>query len=297
MVDIPDILNVFAVVATSLILAYVAFWALTVRRALLVPVYMREALGVALIAVLLALSNVVVTAEGYLYLGGAFGAIGQGAFGLFFVFLLVLFYWVDSSVRAVRRSDPLGRDTFHWSKLRLVLWAFSLPGQVLVVAVSIIGAVTSGLASTAASSAPSAGWIGLLLTVVLVGAIGIPIFSAAVMLPVIARRTADLTFRSQLIWFGAFGITYVILCNQLGNDSIFPSDWYNLFFGYLGLAICAYCLYRSVSSLIPTFRPLLATGAQVGPARGVGKGSPADAGESAGPSDPTGLQRKDSRGD
>lgn len=255
MADIPDILNIAGVVVSSAILAYVGFWALRVRRALLVRVYRSEALGTALIVIFLALTEIVGTTAAYLYGGGAFGVFNgaaSGGFGLFFAFLLVLFFWVDSSVRAVKRSDPRARDTFHWSKLRIVLWAFSLPGQILIYAVTAFGLITLGVAATSTGSAPSGGLIGLVLEVILTGAIAIPIASAAVMLPIIARRTADMTFRSQLLWFGAFGISYLIICNQLGQTiGLFPSQWYNLFFGYLGLAVCGYCLYRSVSSLVP----------------------------------------------
>jgi hypothetical protein len=45
---------------------------------------------------------------------------------------------------------------------------------------------------------------------------------------------------------------YLLVVDQLGIDSVFPSQWYNLFFGYVGLSLCAYCLFRSVSSLVPT---------------------------------------------
>lgn len=271
--DILDILNVSAVAASSLILMFVVFWALTVRRALVVRVYRSEALGTALISIFLAFTNIVNTVVAYLYGGGPFWAIGEGAFGFFFIFLLVLFFWVDSSVRAVRRSDPLARDTFHWSRLRVVLWVFSLPGQILVVVVSVVGAIALGPAAEATSSPPSTGWIGALLTVLLFGAIFIPIISAVVMLPIIARRTADKTFRAQLIWFGAFAIAYLLIVNILGEVSGFPSGWYDLFFGYIGLVVCAYCLYRSVSSLTPTYRPPLVMGPEAGPALGVGQES------------------------
>ena len=267
-----DILNLFGVAASSIILVYVAFWALNVRRALPVHAYKRQALGIALIAISLALANVVDTIEAYVYIGTPFGAIGQSGFGLWFVFLLFLFYWVDSSVIAVRKSDPKARDTFHWSRLRIVLWAFSLPGQVLIFFVSITSLILSGPTASANSSAPSGGLIGVVLLVVLVGAIFIPLASAVVMLPVVARRTADRTFRTQLIWFAAFAVVYFVFVNQLGSISCpnnactiptqVSAEWFGLYISYVGLALGAFCLVRSVSSLVPN-SPVLPTSAKV----------------------------------
>jgi len=255
----PDFANLLGVVASSIILVYVAYWALNVRRALPVHAFRRQALGVALIAIALAVSNMVNTIEAYVYIGSPFGAIGQSGFGLWFVFLLFLFYWTDASVLAVRRSDPRARDTFHWSRLRIVLWAFSLPGQLLIFFVSFVGLILAGPTASANSSAPTEGWIGPLLTIVLTGAILIPLASAVVMLPVAALRTADKTFRTQLIWFAAFAIIYFVIVNQLGNigcpsgcyTAQVPFEWFSLYIQYVGLGLGAYCLVRSVSSLIP----------------------------------------------
>ena len=37
--------------------------------------------------------------------------------------LLSIFYFTDATMKAARRSDPLLRDTLHWSRIRIPLWA------------------------------------------------------------------------------------------------------------------------------------------------------------------------------
>ena len=139
----------------------------------------------------------------------------------------------------------------------MVLWGLTLPGLVLYFLATIVALVTLGPASAYAPSTPS-GWIGTVLVIIVYAGFIVPVVSAAVMLPVVARRTADLTFRAQLKWFGAFTMIFLVLGTLLGDLMPLPSLWYDILFYFLGLAIGSYCLVRSDSSLVPvTAHPMI----------------------------------------
>jgi hypothetical protein len=239
-----DVLNISAVAAVALILGYTAFWAVRVRGALAVPAYRKQAMGIVLIVSVLDMTLIGVTVSAYVVYGNAQGAIGNGAFGLFFVLLLTIFYWVDSSVTAARRSDPLSRDILRWSRLRILLWIAIIPASAIVIPVNIL---TAGVAST--GSPPS--WTAPFL---ILGIFGPPI-SGAVMLPLAARRAGDPAFRLHLRWFGLFALAFLVgdLLTNLQPDPVVA-----LFSSYVASLVEAYCLYRSVLSLTPLKSPRVA---------------------------------------
>jgi uncharacterized BrkB/YihY/UPF0761 family membrane protein len=54
-----------------------------------------------------------------------------GYFGIAFVLtgFIILFVWIDATIRVARRSDPLHRNTIHWTAIRylvLIGVAFSI---------------------------------------------------------------------------------------------------------------------------------------------------------------------------
>ena len=111
---------------------YVLYVALKVRQSLAVGQYRRHALGIGIVAIVFVADQV----------SNFFPALNTGIWnylGLatFAAFALGLLYWVDSSVLAARRSDPLYRDTFHWSKLRWVAWGASVAAFVFVIGTSL----------------------------------------------------------------------------------------------------------------------------------------------------------------
>ncbi len=232
-----DILNISAVAVVTLTLGYAAFWGLNVRRVLAIQVYRNQALGIALIALTLGLTNIGVTANAYLFYHNPLDAVGNGGFGLFFAFLVTFFYWIDASVMAFRRADPQPREAFRWSKLRIALWIGVLPAPAVVIPFDILNPLSNVNASPPA-------WVAVML----VPGIFIPLISGAILLPMIARRTIDPLLRGHLKWFGYFALVYLVIANLLGND---PGGAWSLFFGYVGLSAAAYCLYRSVLFLVP----------------------------------------------
>jgi hypothetical protein len=235
-----DVLNIVAVAVVASVLGYTALWAVRVRGALAVPAYRSQAMGIALIASVLDLALVGGTVSAYLVFGNGEDAVGNGAFGLFFVLLLTIFYLVDSSVMTARRSDPLSRDTFHWSKLRKILWIAIIPASVIVIPFDVLNA-------GAAVLGPPPAWAAIFL----VPGIFIPPISGAVMLPLAGRRAGDPALRRHLTWFGFFAVSF-LAGNLLMNltDPVF-----GLFSSYVASLAQAYFLYRSVLSLTPLRSP------------------------------------------
>jgi len=98
---------------------YAGYWAFSIRHALAVPLYRRQALGIGFIVLAIWTS----LAE--------FAGVPRSlslriyapltTFSFYFLFF-VIFYWIDASVLASRRSDPLLRDTLYWSKVRIPPW-------------------------------------------------------------------------------------------------------------------------------------------------------------------------------
>jgi len=240
MSSVFDVANILAVTAVTVGLGYATFWALNVRKALVIRVYSRQALGIALLASILGLWTIAFTASAYLVYGNPLDALGNGGFGLFFPFLAALLYWIDASVLAVRRSDPLSRNILHWGKVRWPLWAGTLPALVVAVPVNIYAVITNG--GNAGTAPPWA-------AVILIPGIFIPVISGAVVLPIISRWTRDPMLRNHLRWFAVFAVVF-LLSLLLGNGPG-SNELSGLAVTYVGLFACAYCLYRSALALTP----------------------------------------------
>jgi uncharacterized membrane protein len=211
------------------VLAYTVYLSVTLRRALSVGEYRKQALGVGLVALawmLLLLDYVVQAVTGS-------WAIFSVGFGLV---MMTLFYWIDSSVLAARRTDPLVRDTLWWARLRYVLWAL------------IVGA-TVGAASLASYYQAT---IGTEPWFMFNGQYGVGYMPAwfvlaagVIALPVSASRARDKLLRRNIGWLGAF----VILIQIVGFE---PSSVANSQFGIFGvLFLASLCLHLSARSLVP----------------------------------------------
>src|SRR5208282_2621530 len=95
----------FLIVAVP-IYSYAAYWAFSIRHALAVRLYRRQAFGIGFIilAIWFTMGAFVLVPSTNLKL---YTALTDPSF--YFLFI-VLFYWIDASVLATRRSDPLLRD-------------------------------------------------------------------------------------------------------------------------------------------------------------------------------------------
>ncbi len=213
----------FLVVA---IFGYSSYWAFIIRRALVQRLYRRQAWWVGWMAIyFVALSTFLTLALTFNVnllpiniLGGLLISSG----------FIVLFLWIDSTIRVARRSDPLYRDTARWSKLRY-FWGLATVG-------GAIGALFDSITSGFNSVAPFSG----------------ALFFGAITLLLSAKRSGDPTLRRHLKWTGL-----CIFILWLGNQIIGPlfnliSDAYfveSIALGLVGLS--AYSLYRSARSLAP----------------------------------------------
>ncbi len=205
---------------------YSAFWAFTIRRVLLTGLYRRQAFWVGAMGIyfvsLSAFLSVALTFELNAFYVNLLGAliISSG--------FTLIFLWIDSTVRIARRSDPLFRDTLHWSKLRYLFWFVTLGGAV--------GAFFTSIYSGFAAATPFGG----------------ALLFGAIALLLSAKRSGDKTLRRHLRWTGL-----CIFLLWLGSQVQQPLS-YHIADPYLAQSLTwplvlagAYCLYRSARSLIP----------------------------------------------
>ncbi|MDA4131209.1 MAG: hypothetical protein OK457_10600 [Thaumarchaeota archaeon] len=225
-----DLSGIITVISISIGI-YAVFWAFKIRKALFVRLYRNQALGMGIVVVLILLFTSIIVAEIVLP--------SVQILLLPWVWLgpLVLLFWINTSVNAGRRSDPLLRDTLQWKKLRFIILSL------------IIFDILSGLAVLSLSIR-----IPYEITLIL---IFLPFFSicvvGAIVLTIAARRSKDMIFRRHMAWFGIF---VAIFIGGLAFAAVTYA--YNYEANSLGLPLFllleAYCLYRSVKSLIPLNR-------------------------------------------
>ena len=237
-------LNDVSIISTALTIiigaffSYGAYWAFTIRRALMARLYRNQALWVGTGAVYFVALSAFITLALLFGASGVFVNLLAAAF--IFLGFVVIFDWIDSTVRVARRSDPLLRDTLHWSKLRYFVGITSTIGLFFNVVFNVILTNSSFI---------------LLGTPALLGYVGTVLFLGALALLLSARRSGDLTLRRHLKWFG-LGAALLWLSGQIsspwakitGDSFLTPIVTYSLF------AMAAYCLYRSAKSLVPLGR-------------------------------------------
>lgn len=233
------------------VIAYSDFWALNIRRALAVRLYRTQALGVFLVGL---------AVIGYIFTWDLYNGLGIDSnlyttLEILFSFAIppiVTFYWIDSSVRIARRSDPLLRDVLHWKIVRVVLWAWigvAFLSLVVAVGSSALYDAMHGLLNSTSSSGPPA--LGLFLFLLS------PIFVVAITGPIVLRRaakwTGDRRFAKHLLWFGLFIffvlISLVAIFLPLGSG--FAGSLQFQIEVAIPEIIGGYCLYKSVRWLVP----------------------------------------------
>src|SRR5579862_5646250 len=96
-----DLLSIAGLAIVSVIFAHSAFWALNIRRALAVPLYRNQALGL----------EFVILEAGFLSTFILFFGDNQLFIPIVWVVDFGVFYWINASMLAARRTDPLLRDT------------------------------------------------------------------------------------------------------------------------------------------------------------------------------------------
>lgn len=229
------------------IYSYAAYWALSIRHALAVPLYRRQAFGIGFVvlAIWSTLGVFVLVPSSNLRL---YTALTNPAF--YFLFI-VLFYWIDASVLAVRRADPLLRDTLYWNKIRIPFWIaniFIWTIPLLVTANAVIaGNVTlmNQLNSGNFSNSLAGRLFGIIYSLPI-----IVLICAIIYLPAIAIRSKwDKALRRHFLWFAPSAVCLLVLfffgimSTSIGHVILVPV-----------LGIMGYSLYRSAKALVPLNR-------------------------------------------
>jgi len=217
---------------------YAAYWAFTIRRALVVRIYRNQALWLGVLCVVLA-------GTGWgLYTNNTIISNTSNVFSV--VEILGLFALADSSIRVARRSDPLLRSILQWEKVRIPVWI-------------ALGALTILLVTT-----------GLVVIGYFVGLIILLGFPTATALLIGARRSGDPLLQRDLKWLGVFLLCVVAtVIVPFLESGLFSAD--DIIYSYPAIPgividiLAAYALYRTARSLAPMNRLSLEAGPKAEP--------------------------------
>jgi hypothetical protein len=215
--------------------------AAAIQRVLPVKLYKNQARGISLVAVgLIVLSSAQIA-------GAAFGT--PVGFPFIDFTWIVLFYWIDASIQASRRSDPLLRDTFRWSLVRVAVWVLMVGSMAIILAFAAYQVVAEGVPLSATANLPFGGTQGTL------GFLSyfLPIILGAIYLPIAALRSRDPTLRRHLERFGLFVLCFMIVILTFGLAFIIGAGWSSVAQSEI-LALGSFFLYRSARSLVPLNR-------------------------------------------
>lgn len=240
---LSDVSTVSIILASlvGVVFAYGAFWALTIRKALMNYVYRKQAFWAGVVALYFVAQSVFI-ALAIMYNQVNF-YVNLTAAGFITVGFAVIFVWIDSTILVARRSDPLQRNTLRWSKVRYFIGITTTIGLFFNLLFNVIFANQSGPPFDLLGNPPLVGFIGTLL---LLGAIALLLS---------AERSGDLTLRRHLKWFG-MGAASLFVSGQIGSPwaKIAPDSIFVPIVTYAIFAIAAYCFYRSSKSLAPLGR-------------------------------------------
>jgi predicted small integral membrane protein len=233
--SIPVLLCTLLALFDAVIFLYTSYLSFEIRNVLAVKLYRRRALWVAGIGAYFVAFFIFATVANTFsipdetplsVITGIFAYAGGVAF----------FVWINSTINVSRRSDPLRRDSLHWSQLR---WFF---GFLIFVGTffGIIFNLTTLVEFVRAT--PLYGPVGLVL---LVG--GIATYRSA-------TRSADIGLRTHLRWFGLFAIlawATTALESGIFANVLIPDQTALDALSYAIFLIGGYALYRSARSLLP----------------------------------------------
>ena len=226
---------------------YAGFWALNIRRALAVGIYRSQASGTGLLAAAIAATIVTVAAD---VTGNQFVILPAPL-----ALAISSFYFIDASTQALRRSDPLLRDTLRWSRSRRYLW-------VVVFVLAVASALGNLEFSTTSKYYTPEAFVLTQSLFLFVFGIG------AIIIPLGAVRSKDLTLKRHYKWFGSF-LVFLLLFTVVAGAAPPINFLSETGFGVFVLAdfeaasilmfMGAYSLYRSARSLAPLNRLVLGT--------------------------------------
>ncbi len=223
---------------------YGSYWAFTIRRALVARLYRVQSLWVGVVGVYLA--GLLYAGEFTLIASLAGANLDPVALGIFGVLLfggfVMIFAWVDATVRLARQSDPLARDTLHWSRLRVVLWGLLFLWGLLIVTM-VIAIFIEFIAPQLIASVPAPAQVSVVG--LLIPSLSTFLIPGAAALLLSGIRSRDPNLRKHLKWFGLFVasglfVTVIGLITLVAKGGLLFSP---------ALLAPPYCLYKSARSL------------------------------------------------
>jgi hypothetical protein len=227
-----DLVSIAGLSVVSVVFAYAAFWAFNIRTGLAVPLYRNQAAGLAL----------VILEAGFISLFVLFFPNNQLFIPILWIVDFGIFYWINASMLAARRTDPLVRDTIHWRRLRFLILGVAVLG---VVTATFLLFSTNNFGAGVGHYNPNAPAFYLVALFTPAFSIFIP---AGAGLAMAAYRSRDPSFRRHLSWFGLFALISVAP-EILG---ILTSDQEARIVIVAVIApLYGYCLYRSARALVP----------------------------------------------
>jgi hypothetical protein len=220
------------------LVVYGIYWAFNVRRALAVHLYRNQAFGVGLVGIGFVWLYITRALNDYAPNSNLAMVLGVLTFD---IPPLLAFYWIDASMRAARRSDPLLRDTGHWSKIRLWLWGWNILAFLTLVGI-VVGATISGEIGAGPPPLP--------LFIYVLSPIFVTVITGLVFLPRAAKKSGDQRLHRHLLWFALFiflGLFFFVMIFIAGGlENAIPTTVAN--------AAGGYSLYKSVRWLVPISR-------------------------------------------
>jgi hypothetical protein len=235
-----------------LALVYAAYWAFYIGRSLSAPLYRNQALGLGVF------SLVIMIAALPSPLPGSSGILGNIWFQLAYTLVTAVFwlgtvYFVDASALASRRSDPLLRDTLHWSEVRYVVWGVQISIVCFILLGTAYSAVTGNYTLSDQIAAGNNGAASSLPAIITDLAWALAFGVIAMFVP-IALRARSPTLRRHFRWLAILGaVTGAFFAGSVVTSSIATPDE-NLVLSGVYFVVVGYCLYKSAKSLVPLNR-------------------------------------------
>jgi len=230
-----DVVTYALLVAFVVASGYIAYTAIAISRTLSNMVYRNQARGLAAVEIIL----VIVVIWGAISFSTTYVLTdienAVQLLGTWFAFFIGFYYFIDASIGAARQTDPLFRDTLHWTRVRLAFWAYDIGAAILFTIAAAVGSYNYGNGGSLAFFQAS---IPLLIIV----------YSGAVVLPVAIRRSKDKVLKRQLSWFALWMTCLAIFFVAPYLISNAP-----IVAGLVVFLAGAYPLYRSATSLVPLY--------------------------------------------